>query len=428
MTYKRDFYGWTLVGVLFSLDFLNMGFPYFGGAVINTYMLKEIRMSRSMFGLGFTLVNLCIGLSSVIVASSIVRLGIKRTFGIGSAFLLIGAVWLAFFTTQPWQYLVGFGVVVGTGICFSTIVPVTTTITRWFRRYRGRAMAISLSASGFAGFIGSPLINKILTANGGNWRQAWETVAGIAVLSGIIAFLFVKERPEDLGQVADGIVDDIQPGRSTASESLITRHVWTPAEAMKTTSYWMIVIGGVASQFPYFFFVAHGILHIKGSGLGAAIAAWAMGLFTMGAICGRQIGGWLVDKIPARHAFISGLCCYFVGSLLALRIHADTLAIAFAAAIFYGTAFGWTFICMNTATAHFFGPAAYPKLNGLNLLIGGLISSPAGFVGGKLFDVYRSYALGFALNMVIVAIGITALAFATAPKLDSESIATGTAT
>ena len=428
MTYKREFYGWTLVGVLFSLDFLNMGFPYFGGAVINTYMLKEISMSRSMFGLGFTLANLCIGLPSVIVASSIIRLGIKWTFGIGSAFLLIGAVWLAFFTTQPWQYLVGFGVIIGTGICFSTIVPVTTTITRWFRRYRGRAMAIPLSASGFAGFIGSPLINKILTANGGNWRQAWETVAGIAVLSGIIACLFVKERPEDLGQVVDGIVEDLESARSTANESLITRHEWTPAEAMKTTSYWMIVIGGVASQFPYFFFVAHGILHMKGSGLSAATAAWAMGLFTMGAILGRQIGGWLMDKMPARYAFISVLCCYFAGSLLALRIHSDTLAIAFAAAIFYGIAFGWTYNCMNTATAHFFGPAAYPKLNGLNLLIGGLISSPAGFVGGKLFDVYRSYAFGFALNMVIVAIGITALAFATAPKPKSESITTGTAT
>lgn len=428
MTRKREFYGWTLVGVLFSLDFLNMGFPYFGGAVINTYMLKEIGMSRGMFGLGFTLANLCIGLPSVIVAASIVRLGIKRTFAIGSAFLFIGAMWLAFFTTQPWQYLVGFGVIIGTGICFSTIVPVTTTITRWFRRYRGRAMAIPLSASGFAGFIGSPLINRILTANGGNWRQAWETVAGIALLSGIIAFLFVKERPEDLGQEVDGIVDEFQPGPSTASESLITRHVWTPSEALRTTSYWMIVIGGVASQFPYFFFVAHGILHIKESGLSAATAAWAMGLFTMGAIVGRQIGGWLVDKIPARYAFISGLCCYFVGSLLALRIHADTLAIAFAAAIFYGAAFGWTFICMNTATAHFFGPAAYPKLNGLNLLIGGLISSPAGFVGGKLFDVYRSYALGFALNMVVVAIGIVALAFAAAPKPKCESTATGTAT
>ena len=422
MTGKREFYGWKLVAVLFSLDFLNMGFPYFGGAVINTYMLKEIGMSRSIFGLGFTLANLFIGLGSLIVAACILKFGIRGTFGIGSGLLATGAVWLAFFTNRPWEYMLGFGVIIGTGICFSTIVPVTTAVTRWFRRYRGRTMAIPLSASGFAGLIGSPLINKILTANGGNWREAWEIVAGVAVLSGIIAFLFVKERPEDLGQVVDGIEEAARAAGAPASDRLITRHVWTPAEAMRTTSYWMIVVGGIASQFPYFFFVAHGILHMKGAGLSAATAAWAMGLFTMGAILGRQIGGWLMDRIPARYAFISGLCCYFVGSLLALRIHADALGIAVAAAILYGTAFGWTFICLNTAIAHFFGPAAFPKLNGMNLLVGGLVSSPAGFVGGKLFDLYGSYALGFEANMSIAAIGILALTIARVPQPKSGAV------
>jgi len=48
------------VGALWFLDFLNMGFPLYGGAVINTYMLKEIAMSRSTFGLGFTLLNLLV--------------------------------------------------------------------------------------------------------------------------------------------------------------------------------------------------------------------------------------------------------------------------------------------------------------------------------------------------------------------------------
>jgi MFS family permease len=415
MADKREFYGWKLVAVLFSLDFLNMGFFYYAGAVINPYMLKEIPMNRGTFGLGFTLVNLFIALPSVMTAASIVKWGSKRTFAIGSALLLIGALWLAFFTAKPWQYLVGFGVIIGTGVCFSTIVPVTTTVTRWFRRYRGRAMAIPLSASGFAGFVGAPLINKILTANGGNWRQVWEMVAGIAVLSGIIAFLFVKEKPEDLGQSVDGVEEDPRAPAPAAGAAIITGHAWTPAAAMRTTSYWMIVIGGVASQFPFFFFIAHGILHMKGAGLSAATAAWGMGLFTMGAIIGRQIGGSLMDKMPARFAFISGLCCYFAGSLLAMRIHADAVALAFTAAILYGTAFGWTFICLNTSTAHFFGPAAYPKLNGMNLLVGGLLSSSAGFIGGKLFDVYRSYNAGFEVNMAVVAIGILALAFAKMP-------------
>jgi hypothetical protein len=44
-------------------------------------------------------------------------------------------------------------------------------------------MAISAGASGVAGFIGAPLINRVLAANGGNWRQAWLIVAGTMILA-----------------------------------------------------------------------------------------------------------------------------------------------------------------------------------------------------------------------------------------------------
>jgi hypothetical protein len=80
MPNRQAFYGWKLVAVLWFLDFLNMGFPLYGGAVINTYMLKDIAMSRSTFGLGFTLLNLFVGLPSILVAAAILRWGIRRTF------------------------------------------------------------------------------------------------------------------------------------------------------------------------------------------------------------------------------------------------------------------------------------------------------------------------------------------------------------
>ena len=369
MTIRREFYGWRLVAVLWLLDFMNMGFPLYGGAVINTYMLKEIPMSRSTFGLGFTLLNLFVGLPAVAVGASITRWGIRRTFAIGSAVILLGAAWMAVVATQPWQYLLGFGVLIGTGISFGTIVPVATAITRWFRRYRGRTMAVALSASGFAGFFGSPLTNQIV--NGGNWRQAWTIVMGIAVASAIVAFLLVKERPEDLGQEIDGgaDADTTAADRGASKRNLATAFPWTPRQAFATRSFWMIVVGGVACQFPFFFFTAHWLLHLKGAGIGPADAAWAMGLFTMGAVAGRLIGGLLMDRMPARYAFMLGLCCYFAGSVLALRVSPDALWIAYAAAILYGTGFGWTFVCLNTATGHFYGPAAFPKVNGLVLLL-----------------------------------------------------------
>jgi len=415
MTNKQAFYGWKLVAALWFLDFLNMGFPLYGGTVINTYMLKDIAMSRSTFGLGFTLMNLLVGLPSIVVAAAIMKWGIRRTFGIGSAIILCGALWLALVASRPWQYVAGFGVLIGTGISFGTLVPVSTAVTRWFRQYRGRAMAVALSASGFAGFIGAPLTNKILAANGGNWRQAWEVVAGVAVFSAFVAYLFVKESPEALGQIVDGKGDPGDSPRATITDTLVTKFAWTPNQAYATRSYWMIVIGGIACQFPFFFFTAHWLLHLKGAGIAATDAAWAMALFSIGAVGGRLIGGWLMDRLTARFAFMMGLCCYFVGSMLAISVNSHSLLIAYIAAILYGVGFGWTFVCLNTSTAHYYGPSAFPKLNGLALLLTAIFCSPAGVIGGKLFDIYGNYTLAFELNMLVAAGGILALCFATMP-------------
>jgi len=422
MTSERGFYGWKLVFFLWFLDFLNMGSPLYGGAVINTYMLKEIPMSRSSFGLGFTLLNLFVGIPSILVAASIVRWGIRKTFGIGSALILVGALWLSLIASRPWHYWIGFGVLIATGISFGTIVPAATAITRWFSRYRGRTMAVTLSASGFAGFFVSPLINRILTANGGNWRQAWAVVAGISVLSAIVAFVFVRERPEDLGQSVDGGPVAAHAEQSSSKRALVTTFPWEPWQAYGTTPYWMILIGGIACQFPFFFFTAHWILHLRGVGISPADAAWAMGLFTLGSVFGRFIGGWLMDRMVARYAFMLGLCLYFVGSFLAIRVAPSALWIAYCAAILYGLAFGWTFICLNTVTGHFYGPKAFPRLNGMQLLLGAVFCSPAGFLGGRIFDAYHSYKLAFELNCVVAAIGIVAVSFAKMPAPPEASI------
>jgi len=416
MKSSSGFYGWKLVGVLFALDFLNMGVPLFGGAVINTYMLKQIPMSRSTYGLGFTLINLFIGLPATLVVAVILKWGTRAAFVIGSVFLSAGALFLAFFASKPWHYLVAFGVIIATGICFSTIIPVTTLVARWFKQFRGRAMAIPLSASGFAGFLCAPLFNKILAADGGNWRHAWLLVAAIPMFSGIIALSLVKERPADCGQTVDGAPEEAIALTSSAMDRRITKYSWTPREAYRTSAYWLVLLGGIACQFPYFFFIAHWILHLRAAHFQANTAAWAMGLFTLGAIAGRLVGGWLMDKIAARFAFASGLLCYFVGSLLAIEARPAALALAIAAGMLYGIAFGWTFVCLNTVTAHFFGPAAFPKLNGMMLLLTAIFCSPAGWIGGVIFDRFGNYTQAFELNMLLVAAGILALSSAKPPQ------------
>src|SRR5271154_57818 len=200
----RGFYGWKLVGALWWLDLLNMGLPLYCASVINSYMLQRIPMERSTFGLGYTLVNFFVGVPSALIARIILRWGIRATLVLGAALISVGSLWMAFVASTPWQYLVGFGVLIGSGVGFGTVMPISTAITRWFERYRGRALAIALTAWGVAGFAGAPLFNRLLEHNGGNFRTAWMIIAATSVLSAAVAWFFVVERPQDLEQVPDG--------------------------------------------------------------------------------------------------------------------------------------------------------------------------------------------------------------------------------
>ena len=44
---------------------------------------------------------------------------------------------------------------------------------------------------------------------------------------------------------------------------------------------------------------------------------------------------------------------------------------------------------------HYYGRKAYPKLSGMYIFLTSAIASPAGLVGGMIFDRYGSYAKSF---------------------------------
>jgi hypothetical protein len=56
-------------------------------------------------------------------------------------------------------------------------------------------------------------------------------------------------------------------------------------------------------------------------------------------------------------------------------------------------------------------------------MVSALACSPASLVGGKLFDIYKSYRPAFELNIGLCLIGIVALAFARMPRHPYETSA-----
>ena len=50
-------------------------------------------------------------------------------------------------------------------------------------------------------------------------------------------------------------------------------------------------------------------------------------------------------------------------------------------------------------------------------------ASPAGWVGGKIFDMYGGYGRAWELNIAITVIGIVAILFATLPRHSTQTSA-----
>ena len=109
MAAQQTFYGWKLVAVLFFLYVLNLGFPLYGGLILHSYMVQKIAMNRATFGLGMTVFSIVMGVMSPLSAAVITRWSIRVTLLIGTVLLVLGSLVMAN-TTQPWQYILGFGV------------------------------------------------------------------------------------------------------------------------------------------------------------------------------------------------------------------------------------------------------------------------------------------------------------------------------
>ncbi|HEY3424311.1 MAG TPA: MFS transporter [Negativicutes bacterium] len=410
MVHDQKFSGWKMLVSIGIVYLFMMGFPQYGGPVNSPFLLKDIPMSRAIFGLGFTLMNLFIGVSAAAIAAPLIgRLGIRGTALFGcSVIVLVGILYQVI--TEPWQYLLVQGILLPVGICSATMVPYGTWVARWFKRFRGRANGYIMAIASFGGFVAAPILGMVLQHSGGNWRLSWAVIGLVAALGFIANWFLIKESPEAVGQMPDGIADDaVQAGPKLYSD-----YEWTQKEAFKTLVFWLIFIGALGFNFPFFFFIAHNVMHLKGLGLPPEIGPWSMAMFTLGGVVGRLISGYLTDQFPARYGLALGVIPTVIGALL--NMHASTPAVALIAAALFGAGFGWPYVAMMTTFANFFGPKPYPQIYGTHMLLTAIVCSPAGVIGGIIFDMNKSYDLAFQIIVGICVVSIAALYFVQMPK------------
>lgn len=406
---EQKFSGWRILMGASIIYLLMVGFPNYGGVVIGPYVLKDIPMSRTVYGLSFSMMNLFVGIMAFALSAPLVnKFGIKATAIFGCVVMIVVSL-LMQVVTEVWEYLVVFGVLLPIVIVSASMIPLTTLVARWFKKYRGKATGIMMMIASFGGFVAAPSLGKVLAVSDGNWRLAWLIVGGVALFSIILNWFIIKESPESVGQIPDGIPEN----ENESISELYSQDIWTVKEALRTSSFWKLNIGAIAFFFPFFFCLAHFILHLTHLGLSPEVGSWAMGIFTIGGVIGRMISGILMDKVKANWVLAGGVLLPLIASLIAP--YASTTLLAMVTAALFGAGFGWPFTALIATLANYYGHEPYPQLFGITNLVTAVFGAASGIIGGIIFDTTQSYDMAFIIIIGMCVIAVISLLFARMP-------------
>jgi MFS family permease len=391
---QQRFYGWTMLLALWSVMFLNLGFPAYGPAVINAAMAKSVGLPRETLGNMFSVYMIMSGLPGPLVALSVNRLGVRKTLLLGSAFIVLGSLLMATVVTGGLGAMLCFGLLVGTGVATGSAMASQAGLARWFVRRRSLALSVLYSAGAIGGFVAAPLLNRLIQMTG-TWRAGWWLVAALSVLAACIAMIYVRERPEDVGQVADGFGPQPADGQTAPDTRppFVARREWTFREAVRHPAYWLLLGSLIGGSGGYTLFLAHGVVHLQDLGHSAAIGAWAVGIMTVSGLIGKLILASFGDRIDPRYIFALFMAVFGIGLVVIVNAHALWQVFLFATCI--GIGFGGGLVCLMAVLSNYYGTRAFASLAGLAIAVNTTLSAIAPKVAGRLFDQGIGYGVNF---------------------------------
>ena len=394
MTKQSSFYGWKLLAAYWIILFANFGFPLYGASVVNTYMAEALHWDRTQLGLAYSIFQLMIGVPAPLISILIVKKGARFTTAIGCWIVAGGALLMSSVVHTAWQTCIFFSVVMGLGAMTGGILVGQTAVNRWFNKHKGLAITIVHTGITFGGFVAARLLDAVIRATGGNWRAGWWTMAAFSAISAILAMLYVRERPSDLGQFPDGATAEEAASFSARAESRDRVHKtseeWTLADALRTPAIWLILFSALGFSAGYPLFLAHGNAHLRDLGYTPAQAASSFSIMVLSALIGTLLFAAISDLVEPRIVWAVASIFFAAGLLLALHPTGD--AGLYLYAVLMGGSYGICFSAMMVLPANYYGMKGYPPVISIMMVTGVSAAAVGATLAGIVFDRLHTYA------------------------------------
>ena len=388
------FYGWIVLGAGAACYGFGISPAYYGWGTFAPAIAGDLGLDRGdvggVFGL-FNVLHQCVGL---LVGVAVARLGLRPVMAAGSVATALGMLYLAGAQSALDCY-VGFSLLAGLGVGCSTLVPCQTLAQNWFLRRRALAIGITLTAGAVVGAAVPPAAIAI-----GGWREAWRAGAVLAAALAVVAILFVRDTPEQVGQVRDGARPERPP--ADAAPLAADAREWCAAQAVRTPQFALLLACSVAYSVTWSALVAHLLLHLDDAGYAWPASGLAVSAMILCSSGGRLLGA-AGDWLPPQRVLAAALALEGLGAGLILA--PASAGVVWVAVALVGLGFGVAYTSVPVVLSHFFGRRPFAVTAGLRLTVTGALASLGPWLSGELFDATGAYTAPFLGLMALTLAG-----------------------
>ena len=389
----KFFYGWfVVIATWFMMLIMDGTFYSFG--VFFKPVLTEFGWTRAMTSGAFSLCAILTGLFAVIVGRLNDRFGPRIVLSICGFFLGLGYLLMSQISAI-WQLYLFYGVMVAIGMSAS-IVPLLSTVARWFVKGRGVMTGVVLTGVGIGTIIVPLLASRLISIY--SWPTAYIIMGGMTLLFTISVAQFMKRDPEQVGQLPYG-------GTQLEKQELnLNAEGFSLKEAMRTAPFWIVCMLTFCFVFCVFTVMVHIDAHAVELGVSPLVAASTLAVIGGVSIIGRPAMGVFADRVGSKWAAI---VCFtlFAADFLWLAVVNEVWVLYPFAAIF-GFAYGGLSALFSPIVAELFGLSSHGAIFGASFFCGQVGGAIGPLMAGHIFDITGSYNIAFKVCAAVGILGI----------------------
>ncbi len=413
------FRGWWMVVTGGILNGLGAGVHFYGFSVFFNPMRDEFGWGRAQMAGVFSLARLEGGIEGPVAGWLIDNVGARKMFII--ALVIVGAGYIAFWTIDSllMLYLI-FGLLISVGYNMGFYRAANTIVANWFIKKRTRALSYLAVGAGIGGAVVVPALGWLIDLVG--WRWAGVVIGLTVWLVGIPLASTMRHRPEEVGLLPDGEPvakreeQNPEEGSAPASAALPAAPPpvavgsgetdFTAGQALRTSTFWLLVLGMVFRSTILSSIVVHQIPHLEDIGIPRHTAEAILGFMVLMSIPGRLLFGWLGDVVAKRYLMV--VVCVLQGIGVFILASASSLGWVFVFLVLYALGYGGAIPLMPAFRGELFGRKAFATIGGLITPLTTLSAVAGPIFAGYVYDVSDSYRIAFYTFAVMVMLsGVT---------------------